>query len=92
MLADPTFWAFVGLVLFFAVIIFVRVPTAITGGLDRRAEAISDELQQARTLREEAQAVLAEYQRRAREAESEAEEIVDQARREARAAFTRAAG
>lgn len=85
MLSDPAFWALVGLILFLGIMLYLRVPTTVTGALDRRADAIRDELQQARTLREEAQAVLAEYQRRAREAESEAEEIVDQARREAEA-------
>lgn len=83
MLEDPTFWALVGLILFFAVIIYMKVPGKITGGLDNRAETIRTELEQARKLREEAQALLAEYQRKAREAEAEVEEIIDQAKREA---------
>lgn len=83
MLEDPTFWALVGLILFFALIIYMKVPGKITGGLDSRAETIRTELEQARKLREEAQALLAEYQRKAREAEAEVEEIIDQAKREA---------
>jgi F-type H+-transporting ATPase subunit b len=85
MLEDPTFWALVALVLFFALLIYLKVPGTVTGALDKRAETITNELDDARRLREEAQALLAEYQRKGREAESEAEEIIDQAKREAAA-------
>lgn len=85
MFSDPAFWAFVGLVLFFVVIAYFKVPSAIAGALDKRAEGVRTELEQARRLREEAQSLLAEYQRKAREATSEAEEIVEQAKREAEA-------
>ena len=83
MLADPTFWAMIGLFIFLGLMVYLKVPGLVTGSLDKRAETIRDELEEARKLREEAQALLAEYQRRAREAESEAEEIVDLAKREA---------
>jgi F-type H+-transporting ATPase subunit b len=85
MLEDATFWALVGLVLFLALMVYMKVPNLIGGALDKRAEAIRTELEQARRLREEAQALLAEYQRKAREAETEVGEIIDQARREAEA-------
>ena len=85
MLEDPTFWALVGLIGFLAVLAYYKVPPLLGASLDKRAEGIRDELEQARRLREEAQALLAEYQRKAREAEGEAEEIIDQAKREAEA-------
>jgi F-type H+-transporting ATPase subunit b len=85
MLEDPTFWALVGLILFFVLIIYMKVPGKLTAALDNRAEAIRTELEQARRLREEAQGLLADYQRKAREAEAEVEEIIDQAKREAEA-------
>lgn len=80
---DATFFAFVGLVLFFIVIIWVKVPGKITAGLDTRADAIRKELDEARKLREEAQALLADYQRKRNEAESEAEDIIAEANAEA---------
>lgn len=83
MLEDPSFWALIALVLFFAVLIYFKVPGVVTSVLDRRADTIRNELDDARRLREEAQALLAEYQRKAREAEGEAEEIIEQAKREA---------
>lgn len=82
MFEDATFWVLVALILFLALVIYLRVPRMVTGALDKRAEAITSELDEARKLREEAQSVLAEYQRKAREAEQEAEEIIEQARRE----------
>ena len=83
MLEDATFWALVGLILFLLLIVYLKVPGKLTASLDNRAETIRTELEQARKLREEAQALLAEYQRKAREADAEVEEIIDQAKREA---------
>ncbi len=84
-MGDATLWAFVSLVVFTGIIIKAGVPGMIAAALDKRAKTIEDELDQARRLREEAQALLAEYQRKQREAESEAEEIVTLAKREAEA-------
>ena len=55
----------------------------ITSGLDTRATAIRTELDEAKRLREEAEAMLAEYQRKQRDAMTEAQEIVVQAQAEA---------
>ncbi len=90
MLEDPAFWVLVALIIFLAIVLYIKAPRLVTGALDRRAEAVSKELDEARKLREEAQALLAEYQRKAREAEQEAEEIIEQARREAAAYATEA--
>jgi F-type H+-transporting ATPase subunit b len=83
MLEDATFWAFVALVIFLGLMVYLKVPGMVTSALDKRAETIRKELDEARRLREEAQALLAEYQRKGREAEAEADEIIDQAKREA---------
>ena len=83
MLEDPAFWALVGLILFFVVIVYFKVPGLVAGGLDKRAEGITAELEQAKRLREEAEALLVEYRKKAADAVTEAASIVDQARREA---------
>ena len=80
---DATFWATVALVLFLALIAYLKVPGMIGRSLDQRADKIKAELEEARRLREEAQQLLAEYQRKRKEAEKEASEIVEHARREA---------
>lgn len=80
---DATFFALVGLILFLAVVVYVKVPAKITGSLDSRADDIRNELDEARRLREEAQSLLAEYQRKRQEAEGEADAIIAEAKREA---------
>ena len=85
---DATAWATVALFIFIALIVYLKVPGMITRSLDQRAERIRNELDEARRLREEAQQLLADYQRRRKEAEREAEEIVQAARREAESIVT----
>ena len=80
---DATFWAFVGLILFLAIIVYYGAPGAIGRSLDARAARISHDLDEARRLRDEAQQLLAEYQRKRKEAEQEAGDIVAAAKREA---------
>lgn len=80
---DATFWAFVALVIFIALVLYMGVPAMVTGSLDKRADTIRNDLEEARRLREEAQELLATYQRQRKEAEQEAEGIVAAARREA---------
>jgi F-type H+-transporting ATPase subunit b len=82
---DATFWALIGLILFFVLLIYLKVPGTLAGALDKRAAGIKNELDEAKRLREEAQAVLAEYQRKAKDAAAEAGEIIEQAKREAEA-------
>lgn len=83
MLASPEFWVAVSFVLFVALMIYLKVPGALGKALDNRAAEIKRELDEARRLREEAQAILADYQRKQREAEKEAADIVAMARQEA---------
>lgn len=80
---DATFWAFVSLILFLAVLVYVKVPSIVAKALDARADRIRKELEDARALREEAQQLLAEYQRKRHEAEKEAADLVGAAQREA---------
>ncbi len=80
---DPTTWVFLALITFLVLVVWLKLPQKLVKALDDRAEAIRAELDHARQLREEAQEVLAAYQRRQTEAEEEAKAIVDQARKEA---------
>lgn len=82
---DSSFFALVALVLFFALLAYLKVPGMMGKALDERADKIRDELAEAKRLREEAQHLLAEYQRKRKEAEAEAAAIVAAAEREAAA-------
>jgi F-type H+-transporting ATPase subunit b len=79
------FWVAVAFLLFVGLLIYMKVPGLLAKALDDRAEAIRKELDEARRLREDAQSLLADYQRKHRSAGDEASAIVDQARREAEA-------
>lgn len=85
MLMQGEFWVLLGLIVFIGIIIYMRVPGMLTKSLDERGAGIAKELDEARRLREEAQQVLASYQRKQREAMKEAEDIVAQAKAEAEA-------
>ena len=79
------FWVAVAFGVFVLILLYYRVPNLVAKSLDDRAEAIRKELDEARRLREEAQTLLADYQKRHRNVGQEADAIVEQARREAEA-------
>ena len=82
LLSDPTFWTLIAFVIFVAAV-FRPVKKALLGGLDSRIDEIRSEVEQAQKLREEAQALLASYQRKQREAAQEAEDIIKRAKEDA---------
>ncbi|MBB4184170.1 F0F1 ATP synthase subunit B [Sinorhizobium terangae] len=83
MALDATFYALIGLILFLALIAYLKVPGMMASALDARANKIGNELAEAKRLREEAQSLVAEYQRKRKDAEAEAASIVAAAQREA---------
>lgn len=85
MLATAEFWVLVSFVLFIGLLVYLGVPGRVAAALDARAHRIAKELDEARKLREEAQGLLAEYERKRRDAEKEAEAIIAQAEEDAEA-------
>jgi F-type H+-transporting ATPase subunit b len=85
MFYTPEFWVAVSFFAFIGILMKMGVPSMLTKALDDRADAVRKELDQARRLREEAQDLLADYQRKQRAADEEAKAIIEQARREAEA-------
>jgi F-type H+-transporting ATPase subunit b len=79
------FWVGVAFVVFLLILLWYRVPALVAKSLDDRAVAIRKELDEARRLREEAQALLADYQKKHRNVGQETDAIIDLARREAEA-------
>ncbi|MEM6440560.1 MAG: ATP F0F1 synthase subunit B [Pseudomonadota bacterium] len=75
----------VGLAFVFFVMLLLRfnVPARLNAALDARAERIQEELDEARRIREEAQTLLASYERKQKEVEGQAQDIVAHARAEA---------
>jgi F-type H+-transporting ATPase subunit b len=83
LLKEPEFWVAVGFVLVILILVWQGVPKMVAKMLDSRAAAIAAELNDARRLREEAAALLADYKAKAAGAEREAEAILVEARAEA---------
>lgn len=85
MFYTPEFWVAVSFMVFVGILVKMGVPALVTKALDDRADTVRKELDQARRLREEAQDLLADYQRKQRAADDEAKAIIEEARREAEA-------
>ena len=85
-LRNTDFVVLIAFLLFIGVLVYFKVPGLVMGLLDKRAAAIKADLEQARELREEAQAVLASYERKQKEVQEQADRIVATAKQEATAA------
>lgn len=89
-LRNTDFVVAIGFVVFIGIVLYFKVPSKLSGMLDDRAAGIRRDLDEARSIREEAQALLAGYERKTREARAQADDIVAGARREAEAAAEQA--
>jgi F-type H+-transporting ATPase subunit b len=79
----PESWVAISFVLFVGLLVYLKVPAMLARMLDERSAKIARELAEARKLREEAQSLLASYQKKRAEAEKDAADIIDLARKEA---------
>lgn len=79
------FWVAIAFVVFVLILLYYKVPALVAKSLDDRSEAIRKELDEARRLREEAQNLLADYQKKHRNVGQEADTILELARDEAEA-------
>ena len=73
-------WVLVAFLLFVALVIYLKFPAMLAKMLDERAAKIGSELDDARKLRTEAEALLIEYKKKRADAELEAQAIVAQAK------------
>lgn len=89
-LKNTDFVVLLAFILFIAVLFYFKVPSLLGGMLDKRADTIKSELEEARALREEAQTLLASYERKQKEVQDQADRIVSAAKEEAKAAAAQA--
>lgn len=82
-LSNTDFIVAIAFFLFIGVLYYFKVPSMIGGLLDKRAEGIQSDLNEARALREEAQSLLASYERKQREVQAQADRIVQAAKESA---------
>lgn len=84
-LDNTDFVVSLGFLIFVGVLIYYKIPRTLMGMLDKRAEGIKADLAEARELREEAQTLLASYERKQKEVRSQADRIVASAKEDAEA-------
>ena len=89
-LANTDFVVLLAFLVFIGILVYFKVPTIVTGLLDKRSAGIAAEIEEARSLREEAQALLASYERKQKEVQAQADRIVEQAKAESEAAAKQA--
>lgn len=82
-LKNTDFVVFLAFLVFIGVLIYFKVPAMLGAMLDKRAEGIKAELDEARALREEAQTLLASYERKQQEVAEQSDRIVAHAKEEA---------
>lgn len=91
MFSQPEFWVLLATVIF-VVLVFKPARRTVNETLDARAANIRAELEEARRLREQAQALLAEYQRQQQQALVDAQTRITEAQQEANRLRERAVG
>ncbi|OUS20524.1 ATP F0F1 synthase subunit B [Litorivita pollutaquae] len=89
-LGNTNFVVTLAFLLFILVLFYFKVPGLIGGMLDKRADDIKSEIDEARALREEAQSLLADYERKQKEVQAQADRIVATAKKDASAAADQA--
>ncbi len=82
-LANTDFVVLIAFLLFVGILLYYKVPAKVGEMLDARATGIQAELDEARALREEAQALLASYERKQKDVQEQADRIVESAKDEA---------
>jgi F-type H+-transporting ATPase subunit b len=80
---EAEFWVAVAFVIFVGVLGYFQVHKRMVKSIDDRRDRIKAELEEARRLKAEAEALLASYQRKLQEAEHEAQAIIASAEAEA---------
>ena len=89
-LKNTDFVVLIAFLLFVGVLLYLKVPGMLMGLLDKRAEGIRSELDEAKALREEAQTILASYERKQKEVAEQSARIIETAKKDAQAAADQA--
>jgi F-type H+-transporting ATPase subunit b len=89
-LANTNFVVLMAFILFVGILLYAKVPARLTSALDARAVQIRADLDEAKALREEAQTILASYERKQKDVQAQADRIVATAREEAMTAAAEA--
>ena len=90
MFYEPETWVAVAFVILMGLFAYLGIHRTVLSALDKRAERIKAELDDARRLKDEAAKLLADYKAKRATAEREADEIISNAKAEAERIATEA--
>ena len=83
MVFDATFWVAISFIIFFAVLIYLKVPTRINESLNKLIVDIKNELQESEKLRKETKLFLDQSQAKLNTASDETNVIMENAKKDA---------
>jgi len=80
---NPGGWVALAVIVVFIILVIKRVPGAVGRALDSKIELIRDQLAEAEALRKEAEALKAEYEKKAKSADKDRAALIERAKHEA---------
>ena len=87
MTIDATFWVAISFFIFFAILIYLKVPQKINNSLTDKINEIQKELEEAEKLKEKAKNLFADYENKIDKSKKEAKEIIKSAKKESEKAI-----
>ena len=87
MTIDATFWIAISFFIFFAILIYLKVPQKINNSLTDKINEIQQELEGAEKLKKEAKNLFADYENKIDKSKKETKEIIDSAKKESEKAI-----
>ena len=82
MAIDATFWVAISFIIFFGVLIYLKVPQKVTEMLDKMISDIKNEIDESEKLRTEAKTLLDNAQNKLNTAQTVSNEILDEAKKD----------
>ena len=86
----PGGWVALAILIVFALLIWKKVPAAVGRALDSKIALIRDQLAEAESLRKEAEALKAEYEKKAKSVDKDRKALMERAKHEADAIVAKA--
>jgi F-type H+-transporting ATPase subunit b len=87
---NPGGWVALAVLIVFALLIWKKVPAAVGKALDSKIALIRDQLAEAESLRREAEALKAEYEKKAKSVDKDRKALMERAKHEADAIVAKA--
>src|SRR5690242_20638646 len=87
---NPGGWVALAVLIVFALLIWKKVPGAVGKALDSKIALIRDQLAEAESLRNEAEALKAEYEKKAKSVDKDRKALMERAKHEAEAIVAKA--